>query len=148
MTGVTEQDAKIAGEAHEAGKGIIIAVNKWDEYEKDTNTVEKYKIEVYNNHSDSLATGKDVKVTDTFNEGTVTSIKVGNSAGRRMEHSLVGNFNPTGEPQELDEAKMKVIVNPPTGSTLVYVIISVIVVVAAAIIITGGVFIKKKVLNK
>ena len=46
--GVTEQDAKIAGEAHEAGKGIIIAVNKWDEYEKDNNTVEKYKKEICN----------------------------------------------------------------------------------------------------
>ena len=46
--GVTDQDAKIAGEAHEAGKGIIIVVNKWDEYEKDTNTTEKYKKEVYN----------------------------------------------------------------------------------------------------
>ena len=46
--GVTEQDAKIAGEAHEAGKGVIIAVNKWDEYEKDTNTTEKYKKEIYN----------------------------------------------------------------------------------------------------
>ena len=46
--GVTDQDAKIAGEAHEAGKGIIIAVNKWDEYEKDTNTTEKYKKEIYN----------------------------------------------------------------------------------------------------
>ena len=46
--GVTEQDTKIAGEAHEAGKGIIIAVNKWDEYEKDTNTTEKYKKEIYN----------------------------------------------------------------------------------------------------
>ena len=46
--GVTEQDAKIAGEAHEAGKAIIIAVNKWDEYEKDTNSTEKYKKEVYN----------------------------------------------------------------------------------------------------
>ena len=45
--GVTEQDAKIAGEAHEAGKGIIIAVNKWDEYEKDTNTTEKYKKDIY-----------------------------------------------------------------------------------------------------
>jgi len=45
--GVTDQDAKIAGEAHEAGKGIIIAINKWDEYEKDNNTVEKYKKEVY-----------------------------------------------------------------------------------------------------
>ena len=46
--GVTEQDTKIAGEAHEAGKAVIIAVNKWDEYEKDTNTTEKYKKEVYN----------------------------------------------------------------------------------------------------
>ena len=46
--GVSDQDAKIAGEAHEAGKGVIIVVNKWDEYEKDTNTTEKYKKEVYN----------------------------------------------------------------------------------------------------
>ena len=46
--GVTEQDAKIAGEAHEAGKGIIIVVNKWDEYEKDTNTSEQYKKDIYN----------------------------------------------------------------------------------------------------
>jgi len=48
MNGVTEQDKKMAGEAHEAGKGIIIAVNKWDEIEKDTHTIEKYKKEVYN----------------------------------------------------------------------------------------------------
>ena len=46
--GVTDQDAKIAGEAHEAGKGVIIAVNKWDEYEKGNNATEKYKKEIYN----------------------------------------------------------------------------------------------------
>ena len=46
--GVTDQDAKIAGEAHEAGKGVIIVVNKWDEYEKTTGTLEKYTKEVYN----------------------------------------------------------------------------------------------------
>ena len=46
--GVTDQDAKIAGEAHEAGKGIIIVVNKWDEYEKETGTLEQYKKEIYN----------------------------------------------------------------------------------------------------
>ena len=45
--GVTEQDTKIAGEAHEAGKAIIIAVNKWDEYEKSTGTLEKYRKNVY-----------------------------------------------------------------------------------------------------
>ncbi len=48
LEGVTEQDAKIAGEAHEAGKGIIIVVNKWDKYEKETGTLEKYKKEIYN----------------------------------------------------------------------------------------------------
>ena len=46
--GVTEQDTKIAGEAHEAGKGVIIVVNKWDEIEKETGTLERYKKEVYN----------------------------------------------------------------------------------------------------
>lgn len=45
--GITDQDAKIAGEAHEAGKGIIIVINKWDAYEKETGTLEKYKKEVY-----------------------------------------------------------------------------------------------------
>ncbi len=37
--GVTEQDAKIAGVAHERGKGIIIVVNKWDAKEKDDKTI-------------------------------------------------------------------------------------------------------------
>ena len=46
--GVTDQDAKIAGEAHESGKGVIIVVNKWDEYEKTTGTLEKYQKEIYN----------------------------------------------------------------------------------------------------
>lgn len=40
--GVTEQDAKIAGIAHDRGKGIIIAVNKWDAIEKDNATVKKF----------------------------------------------------------------------------------------------------------
>ena len=42
--GVTEQDAKIAGIAHERGKGIIIAVNKWDAVEKDDKTIYRHKI--------------------------------------------------------------------------------------------------------
>ena len=45
--GVTDQDAKIAGEAHEAGKGVIIVVNKWDLVEKETGTLENYKKEIY-----------------------------------------------------------------------------------------------------
>ena len=40
--GVTEQDAKIAGIAHERGKGVIVAVNKWDAVEKDDKTIYQY----------------------------------------------------------------------------------------------------------
>ena len=46
--GVTDQDAKIAGEAHEAGKGVILVINKWDAVEKDTYTIEQFKKDVYN----------------------------------------------------------------------------------------------------
>ena len=45
--GVTDQDAKIAGEAHETGKGVIIVVNKWDAVEKETGTLENYKKDIY-----------------------------------------------------------------------------------------------------
>ena len=40
--GVTEQDAKIAGIAHDRGKGILVVVNKWDAIEKDDKTIYKY----------------------------------------------------------------------------------------------------------
>ena len=42
VEGPTEQDAKIAGIAHERGKAVIIAVNKWDAVEKDDKTIYKY----------------------------------------------------------------------------------------------------------
>ena len=48
LEGVTDQDAKILGEAHEAGKGIIIVVNKWDMVEKDNYTMQEYKKDIYN----------------------------------------------------------------------------------------------------
>ena len=46
--GVTDQDTKIAGIAHERGKGMIIVVNKWDLIAKDTNTMNKMKKEIRN----------------------------------------------------------------------------------------------------
>ena len=45
--GVTEQDERIAGIAHEAGKACIILVNKWDTVEKDNSTVNEYTKRVY-----------------------------------------------------------------------------------------------------
>ncbi len=46
--GVAEQDAKIAGIAHDRGKGLIIAVNKWDAIEKDNHTVSEFKRDIQN----------------------------------------------------------------------------------------------------
>ena len=44
--GVTEQDKKIAGIAHEAGKGIVVVVNKWDLVKKETNTMRDFERQV------------------------------------------------------------------------------------------------------
>ncbi len=44
--GITEQDKKIAGIAHEAGKGLMIVINKWDLIEKETNTMRDYERKV------------------------------------------------------------------------------------------------------
>ena len=46
VEGLTEQDKKIAGIAHEAGKGLLIVVNKWDLIEKETNTMRDYEKKV------------------------------------------------------------------------------------------------------
>lgn len=43
ITGLTEQDKKIVGIAHEAGKGLMIVINKWDLVEKETNTMRDYE---------------------------------------------------------------------------------------------------------
>ena len=44
--GITEQDKKIAGIAHDAGKGIVIVVNKWDLIDKETNTMNTFRKEI------------------------------------------------------------------------------------------------------
>ncbi|MDO4512854.1 MAG: ribosome biogenesis GTPase Der [Lachnospiraceae bacterium] len=46
VEGITEQDAKIAGIAHDRGKAMIIAVNKWDAIEKDNKTVNEYSAKI------------------------------------------------------------------------------------------------------
>ncbi len=46
--GITEQDKKIAGVAHEAGKGIVVVVNKWDLIDKDSNTINEFQKQIEN----------------------------------------------------------------------------------------------------
>lgn len=47
VEGLTEQDKRIAGYAHEKGRGIILAVNKWDLVAKETNTMRDYELAIY-----------------------------------------------------------------------------------------------------
>lgn len=51
LEGFTEQDSKIAGIAHEAGKGCIVVVNKWDAVEKDGKTMDSYRKNLENDFS-------------------------------------------------------------------------------------------------
>ncbi len=49
--GFTEQDSKVAGYAHEKGKACVVAVNKWDAIEKDTNTMNEFRKKLENDFS-------------------------------------------------------------------------------------------------
>lgn len=72
--GVTEQDAKIAGIAHDRGKGIIIAVNKWDAVEKDNNSVKEYTQDI-----------RDVLSFMPYAEILFVSVKSGQRLGKIFE---------------------------------------------------------------
>ncbi len=79
----------------------------------------------------------------------VEIVKTSNTVGRRNEFSVVGNQDPSKEPQELDTDMAEVVkILPPFGNAGIYIAISIIVIVATGIIIGGIIFIKKKVLNK
>ncbi len=72
--GVTEQDAKIAGIAHERGKGVIIAVNKWDDIKKNDKTIYEYTRNV-----------KDVLSFMPYAELLFISAKTGQRLGKLFE---------------------------------------------------------------
>ena len=88
--GITDQDTKVAGIAHEAGKAVIIAVNKWDKIEKDNKTMNKFTKDIesefkYLSYAPiiyiSAATGKRVtklfELINTVNENNSLRISTG-----------------------------------------------------------------------
>ncbi|MBQ7266294.1 MAG: ribosome biogenesis GTPase Der [Firmicutes bacterium] len=92
--GVTDQDTKIAGIAHEAGKGVIICVNKWDLIEKDNHTMNKFMKEIdeefkYLSYAPKLfisaATGQ--RVTKLFELITI----VNESNNRRVQTGVLND---------------------------------------------------------
>ena len=105
--GISEQDSKIAGYVHECGKASIVAVNKWDAVEKETNTMNNYKKDVYDTlafmqyapvHFISAKTGQRVKaVIELIKE-------VYNQASKRISTGMLNDV--------LSEATSKV--QPPS----------------------------------
>lgn len=80
-------------------------------------------------------------------ECKVEIVELENAVGRRMETSIVGNFNPANNPVENDEAKAEdVAVMPPFGIGQVFYYVLTIVI--AGMLVVGIIFIKKKVLVK
>ena len=77
LEGVTEQDKRIAGYVHEAGKGVIVIVNKWDIVEKDDKTMKKFNEEIRRElgfmqyaptlYVSALTKQRVVKITDLIN---------------------------------------------------------------------------------
>ena len=79
----------------------------------------------------------------------VEIVKTSNTVGRKNEYSVVGNQDPTEEPQELDSDRAEVVrILPPFGNAGIYIMIAIITIAAIGIIILGIIFIKKKVLKK
>ena len=76
-------------------------------------------------------------------------VQITNTAGRRQEFSVLGNQNPTEEPQELDTDRSEIVkILPPFGNAGIYIIIAIITILTAGILTGGILFIKKKVLKK
>lgn len=71
--GITEQDVKICGYVHEQGKPVVIAMNKWDTVEKDTNTINKFNADL----------NEDLKFMDYFK-----SIYISAKTGQRTDKVL------------------------------------------------------------
>jgi GTP-binding protein len=94
VDGVTEQDTKIAGYANDKGKGLVVAVNKWDLIDKETGTLEKYREGVLNSFNFmmfapivfiSALTGK--RVGDLFE----TVVNVYNESRKRISTGMLND---------------------------------------------------------
>lgn len=135
----------------------IISNNLVNDKLKDTissqsNTVSKIEADNINNAylNNNMLTISQLITKESAQGGyecKVEIVELENAAGRRMETSIVGNFNPANDPVENDEAKAEdVAVMPPFGIGQVFYYILTIVI--AGMLVVGIIFIKKKVLVK
>lgn len=135
----------------------IISNNLVNDKLKDTissqsNTISKIEADNINNAylNNNMLTISQLITKESAQGGyecKVEIVELENAVGRRMETSIVGNFNPANDPVENDEAKAEdVAVMPPFGIGQVFYYVLTIVI--AGMLVVGIIFIKKKVLVK
>ena len=131
--GVTEQDAKIAGIAHERGKGIIIAVNKWDAIEKNDKTIYEFtsKIKdtlsfmsyaeiIFNSAQTGQRLGKIYELIDTIIDSQTMRIPTG-VLNEILTEAVAMKQPPSDKGKRIRINNMpQVSVNPPTFVMFVY----------------------------
>ncbi len=123
-----------------------------DTISSQSNTVSKIEADNINNAylNNNMLTISQLITKESAQGGyecKVEIVELENAVGRRMETSIVGNFNPANDPVENDEAKAEdVAVMPPFGIGQVFYYVLTIVI--AGMLVVGIIFIKKKVLVK
>ena len=89
------------------------------------------------------------KTDDLTYKNIVEIVKTSNTVGRRNQYSVLGNQDPTMEPQEIDSDRAEIVkILPPFGNAGLYIIITITTIIAIGLLAGGIVFIRRKILKK
>lgn len=95
-----------------------------------------------------LYASKTLAVSDTIEEQNHVEV-IELTGKRRIKESIPGNYNPaTSNPDELDNDKVELVITPPTGTTVNYIIYIIAIAATFTILIVGTLFIKKKIIKQ
>ena len=126
---------------------------------KENATIAKTELvpDIYDNKKSSASTNlvltqlitAENKTDDLTYKNIVEIVKTSNNVGRRNEYSVVGNQDPTMEPQEIDSDRAEIVkILPPFGNAGLYIIITITTIIAIGLLAGGIVFIRRKILKK
>lgn len=126
---------------------------------KENATIAKTELvpDLYDNKKSSASTNlvltqlitAENKTDDLTYKNIVEIVKTSNNVGRRNEYSVVGNQDPTMEPQEIDSDGAEIVkILPPFGNAGLYIIITITTIIAIGLLAGGIVFIRRKILKK
>ena len=126
---------------------------------KENATIAKTELvpDLYDNTKSSVSTNlvltqlitAENKTDDLTYKNIVEIVKTSNNVGRRNEYSVVGNQDPTMEPQEIDSDRAEIVkILPPFGNAGLYIIITITTIIAIGLLAGGIVFIRRKILKK